>query len=120
MKKLEYIKCRDYLIPALAIGDAKPQKPKSLGKYGRMRLIYLRDFNSDVYNEFLRAGKLQEHLLELNDAAHTRLNCIIDQMMKQEGVTEQLKATDQMRWVQKVIQIRATEDEIVRKELVYA
>ncbi len=104
------------LLPDLTIGEAE-QRP--IGKYGRMRKRYLKEQHSLIYSELLLSGKLYPHLLEIDEACKGRFELFIRQMAEQEGVTEALKAADQMAWVVRMNNIRSRAEEIVLNELVY-
>ena len=91
-----YSQLGDVLLPDLTIGEAE-QKP--IGKYGRMRKRYLKEQHSILYSELLLSGKLYPHLLEIDEACQERMELLTQQMAKQEDVTEKLKSTDQMEWV---------------------
>ncbi len=114
--KITYSQCGDYLIPDLILPEAE-QKP--VGKYGRMRKRYLKEQHSVFYSELLLPGKLHSHLQEINEACEVRMELLTRQMAKQEGVTEALKASDQMEWVRYMNSIRNRAEEIVLSELVY-
>lgn len=107
--KLTYHRCGDYLLPDLAI----PDEPVALGKYGRMRKTYL-------YNALLLSGKLTAHLVGVDAECRERLETLLPQMMRQEGVNEALKARDQMEWVARMNHIQARAEEILLNELIYA
>lgn len=94
MNNLEYIRNGDYLIPNLTLKE-QPQTP--LGKYGRMRKTYLQEYCPALYSHLLLSEKLYPHLLEVDRAANERLNLLMPPMIKAAGITEQLKATEQMR-----------------------
>ena len=111
-----YIQVGDYLIPNLVISEAE-QSP--LGKYGRMRKHYLKEHRPVLYTNLLVTGKLDQHLAEIDMACEEQVELLINQMAKQEGVTETLKATDQMAWVARMNSIRNRAEEIVMNELVY-
>ena len=104
----------DYLLPDLAIKDCL-----SIGKYGRMRKRYLKAHRPASYSNLLLAGKLYQHLSEIDQSCEERMEHIIRQMAKDEGVTEALKAADQMAWVVCMNSIRSRAEEIVLNELVY-
>ena len=112
--KLTYEKCGDYLIPNLI-----PEPEGELRKFGLMRRSYLENHRRGIYSGLLLSGKLKEHLLLIQEQAETRFDLLVEQMAKREGVTEQLKAQDQMPWVRKMNSIRARAEEIVVTELVY-
>ena len=110
-----YIRVGDYYIPNLTL----PEEPRSIGKWGRMHREYLREYKSIQYNCLLQSGKLWTFLADLNEQAQDRLERIIDQMKATEGITEALKASDPMVWVQRINNIRSRVEEIVREELVF-
>ena len=112
-----YTRVGDVLIPNLSIGEAK-QKP--IGKYGRMRKHYLKEEHPAIFSELLLSGKLYPHLLEIDEACEGRMELLVLQMAKREGVTETLKAADQMEWVRRMNSIHIRAEEIVLHELVYA
>jgi len=90
------------------------------GKYGRMRHTYLREHKKAYYTTLLFDGKLVAHLNEIDDAANTQMELITKQMAKTQGITEALKANDQMAWVGAMNNIRNAAEEIVLSEFVYA
>jgi hypothetical protein len=90
------------------------------GKYGRMRHTYLREHKKAYYTTLLFDGKLVAHLNEIDDAANTQMELIIKQMAKSQGVTEALKAKDQMAWVGAMNNIRNVAEEIILNELIYS
>ena len=113
---LTYIRVGDYYIPNLAL-DPEPEKPaRDIDKYGRMRLTYLKQHRRKLYRELVDTGKLQAHLLDINDTANEWL----DRMMlaKAAGVTEELKARDQMAWVGLMNCCKAQVEEIIFAELI--
>ncbi len=113
---LTYIRVGDYYIPNLAL-DPEPEKPaRDIDKYGRMRLTYLKQHRRKLYRELVDTGKLQAHLLDINDTANEWL----DRMMlaKAAGVTEELKARDQMAWVGLMNCCKAQVEEITFAELI--
>ena len=89
------------------------------GKYGRMRHTYLREHKKAYYTTLLFDGKLVAHLNEIDDAANTQMELITKQMVKMQGITEALKAQDQMAWVGATNNIRSAAEEIVLSELIY-
>lgn len=113
---LTYEKCGDYLIPNL-IPDPEPEG--EVRKFGLMRKSYVENHRRGIYSGLLLSGKLKEHLLMIQEQAEERFDLLIDQMAKQEGVTEQLKAQNQMLWVRRMNNIRARAEEIVREEIIY-
>ncbi len=107
----------DYLLPNLMPPDTG-RRP--IGKYGRMRLNYLKEHHRNLYTSLVLNGTLREHLSEIDQSCNERLARIISAMAKQENVTEALKAVDQMEWVRRMNSIRNRAEEIVLTELVYA
>ena len=112
----KYIQCGDYLIPDLGLTE---QEQKPLGKYGRMRREYLEKNRSGLYTRMILDGTLMEHLHEIDDTCQKRLDQMIPQMANAEGVTESLKAKNQMLWVGKMNELRTSAEEILLNELIY-
>ena len=116
MAKLEYEQNGDYMIPMLQM-DEEPEG--TVTKYGLMRQQYLKEHRNAVYTLYLLKGELKAHLLTIQEQAEERVEVLTAQMAKAEGVTEQLKAQDQMLWVQKMNNIHHAAEEIVLNELIY-
>ena len=114
---IQYHKSGDYYLPNLTIED---QETQPIGKYGRMRKRYLKEQHPLLYSELLLSGKLYPHLLEIDEACESRMELLVLQMAKSEGVTEALKAANQMEWVRRMNSIRSRAEEIVLHELVYS
>ncbi len=112
---IHYIRSGDYFIPDLEL----PEETRPIGRWGRMHQEYLNEYNPIQYNCLLLSGKLWTYLADLNEQAQDRLERVIDQMKVSEGITEALKASDPMAWVQRMNNIRASAEGIVRKELIY-
>ena len=89
------------------------------GKYGRMRLTYLREHHEGLYTGLLLSGKLNAHLNEIDEAANAQMELMIKQMAAAQDITEELKARDQMPWVGAMENIRSAVEEIVLHELIY-
>ena len=113
--EMQYIRMGDYFIPDLEL----PQESRPIGRWGRMRREYLREHKPIQYNCLLLSGKLWTYLADLNEQAQDRLDRIIEQMKTAEGITEDLKASDPMAWVQRMNNIRIRAEEIIREELIY-
>lgn len=113
---ITYEKCGNYLIPNL-IPDPEPEG--ELRKFGLMRKSYLENHRRGVYSGLLLSGELKKHLLMVQEQAEEGFDLLVEQMAKQEGVTEQLKAQDQMLWVRRTNNIMARAEEIVREEIIY-
>jgi len=114
--KLEYLRNGDYLIPNLALSE-QPTQP--IGKYGRMRKTYLQEYRPALFNSLLLSEKLYPHLLEIDQTANERLERLMPPLMKAAGITEQLKATDQLKWVGLMNAVKAQVEEIIVTELIY-
>ena len=112
---LTYTQNGDYLIPDLSLSE-QPEKP--LGKYGRMRKAYLKEHHPILYNQLLMSEKLYPHLLEIDETAQSRLEQLMPQLAKDAGATEQLKASDPMRWVGLMNTCKAQAEEILMAELI--
>lgn len=112
---LTYHKEGNYLFPNLAV----PETPK-LGKYGMLRREYLRKHRNGYYTGLQLSGKLDRHLAECDQQAKEMVDHLVFQMVKALGVTEELKAKDQLKWVGMMNSIRASAEEIVLKELIYS
>ena len=111
-----YHQVGDYLIPNLSLPE---ESDYQIGKYGRMRRSYLKEYHPVLYANYLTSGTLHRHLAEIDQACHERMEIVVSAMAKQEGVTESLKAADQMEWVHRMNSIRSRAEEIVLTELVY-
>ena len=112
---MNYIQTGDYQIPDLKLSE-QPEKP--LGKYGRMRKAYLKEHRPILYNQLLMSEKLYPHLIEIDETAQSRLEQLIPQLAKDAGATEQLKASDPMKWVGLMNTCKAQAEEILMAELI--
>ena len=115
MKELTYHRHGDYLIPDLEA----PEAPR-IGKYGTMRHQYLRNHHRGIFDGMLLKGILNAHLEEIDRQANEMMERLTTQMAQREGVTEALKADDQMAWVAAMNNIKNRVEEIVLHELIYA
>lgn len=106
----------DYLIPNLALPNDGDYE---IGKYGRMRLNYLKERRKIFYTNYLMEGTLSKHLSEIDQACNARMEIIVPAMAKQEGATEELKASDQIEWVRRMNGIRNRAEEIILREVVF-
>lgn len=111
-----YRQVGDYFIPNITLPDDGEYQ---IGKYGRMRRSYLKKYRKILYNNYVLEGTLFKHLAEIDQACNERIENIVSAMAKQEGVTEALKAADQIEWVRRMNSIRNCAEEIVLHELVY-
>ena len=111
-----YRQVGDYFIPSITLPDDGEYQ---IGKYGRMRRSYLKEYRKILYNNYVLEGTLFKHLAEIDQIGNERIENIVSAMAKQEGVTEALKAADQIEWVRRMNSIRNRAEEIVLHELVY-
>ena len=107
----------DYYIPCLKLPDEE-QRP--IGVWGQRHLRYLQQHRKALYTELQITGKLNGYLVDLNDQAERMFLELVKQLAAREGVTEQLKAQNQMLWVQRMNNIRDRAIEIVNEDLIYA
>ena len=114
--KIDYRKCGDYYIPNLVISNTKNFK---LGKYGKMRLNYLKTQEKAEYTILLMEDKLSKHLQDIDKIATNRYKLLMKQFAEQENITEALKATNQLEWVCKMNSIKNSVEEIIFNELIY-
>lgn len=117
MNGITYSRVGDYNLPNLTLPR---QKGVSVGKYGLLRRAYLKTHRKIVYTNLLTSGKLYEHLAETEREANDRLETLMKQATEKQGITEALKATDQMAWVGATNNIRQQAEEVIFKELIYA
>ena len=115
MQELTYIRCGDYYIPDIRL----PEENRPIGRWGRMHRDYIKEHNAIRFNDLCLSGELWTYLADLNEQAQSRLELIIEQMKATEGVTESMKATDQMACVGAMNNIRNRAEEIVKSELIY-
>lgn len=114
--KITYHREGDYLIPDLYL----PKQPEGhIGKYGRLKLNYLKNFDIPFYTELLISGALKQHLLNIDEDASNKVNLLIKKFAKDENVNEQLKEHHQMEWIQAMNNIRNRAEEIVLNEIIY-
>ena len=112
---IDYILAGDYYIPDLKL----PEENRPIGRYGRLHREYLKQEHPARYSSLILTGTLWIYLADLNEQAEERLNLIIEQMKAAEGVTEELKARNQLEWVGRMNNIRNRAEEIINSELIY-
>ena len=105
----------DYFLPNLAVPESVP-----VGVWGQRRRRYLREHRKALYNALLLSGKLDSHLADINQQAEDMFSQLVKQMAEHEGITEQLKAKNQMEWVGQMNNIRNRVEEIICNELIFA
>jgi hypothetical protein len=113
---ISYKRHGDYYLLDMAL---PPQKGVQLNRYGRARLRYLKEHKRVLYVNLLTSGKLNEHLSEIQDKALGRFDEVVENMKAVRGITEELKAQDQMAWVGAMNNIRNCAEEIVLREIIY-
>ena len=114
---LWYERIGDYYIPVLTL-SSEEQRP--IGKWGRMHRDYIKEHRPILFNDLILSGHLWVYLVDLNEQAQERLDTIMEQMKAAEGVTEELKRTHQMEWVQRCNNIHNRAEEIILHEMIYA
>lgn len=113
--ELTYRSVNGYLLPNLCVEEMPP-----LGKYGMLRRSYLKQHRSGIHIGMLLSGKLHPHLREIDQQANEMVEQLTAQMARQQNVTEQLKASDPLRWVGMMNSIQAAAEEVVLNDLIYA
>ena len=116
MREISYSRQGEYQLPDLAVVN---EPEVYLGKYGSLRRKYLKEQRYGVFLNFLTQGKLNQHLMEIQEAAQSRMEQIMSEMAKAQNVTEELKAKDQMMWAGMMNSIRQAAEEIILTELIY-
>lgn len=112
---IDYILVGDYYIPDLKL----PEENRPIGRYGRLHREYLKQEHPARYSSLILTGKLWTYLADLNEQAEKRRDLIIEQMKAAEGVTEELKARNQLEWVGRMNNIRNRAEEIIKSEMIY-
>ena len=105
----------DYYLPDLVLREEEP----TYGKYGMLRKQFLKEHRSAKYQYLLLTGKLTEHLNQIDQEVREQVETLMEQMTEKQGVTEELKAQDQMKWVRLMNNIKASAEEIVLKNMIY-
>ena len=113
---LSYTLCGNYYLPDLVLNEEKP----TYGKYGMLRKQFLKEHRPARYQYLLLFGKLTEHLNQMDQEAREQVEMLTEQMLKKQGVNDNLKRQDQMMWVRLMNNIKFSAEEIVLKNMVYA
>ena len=111
-----YIRHGDYLIPCLTLPE---EEQRFIGVWGQRHLRYLKEYRRGVYLNMLTSGRLNDYLADIEEQAQKRFERIVEQMAESEGITEQLKANDQVAWVGEMNNIWSRAREVVNAELIY-
>ena len=114
--ELRYKQSGDYLFPEMGLTE---RERKPVGKFGMMRQQFLWEHRPVLYTQLLLSGKLMDHLREVDSTCRERLELLISQLKQTEGITEQLKAENQLEWVRRMNGIRNRAEEIVLAELIF-
>jgi len=114
---IEYRLVGDYYIPNITI--PKDRRTGDIGKYGRLKLNYMKKYKIPEYTAMLLTNELKSYLVDIEDECKEKLDILIKQMAEQENVTEELKANNQIEWVQKMNNIKSRAEEIILNEVIY-
>ena len=114
---IEYRLVRDYYIPNITIPKAR--RTGNIGKYGRLKLSYMRKYKTPEYTEMLLSNELKSYLLDIEDECKDKLELLIKQMAEKENVTEELKVNNQLEWVARMNNIKNRAEEIILNEIIY-
>ena len=112
---MSYMLHGDYYLPDLVLNEEEP----TYGKYGMLRKQFLKEHRSARYQYLLLTGKLNEHLNQTDQEVREQVEMLMEQMAEKQGVTEELKAQDQMEWVRLMNNIKASAEEMVLREILY-
>lgn len=112
---IEYVLVGDYYFPNIA-----PPEKHNIGKYGMLHEEYIKQHRPGLYSRLILTGKLNDYLYEIDKTCHERIEHIIKDMAKSEGVTEEIKSKNQLKWVGLMNNIKARAEEIIYSEIVYA
>ena len=116
MSEITYTMVGDYNLPNLKLPE---QTEVTLGRWSQMRRTYLKEHHKILYYNLLTSGKLQSHLADVEEEAQALFSRLVKEYAEKEGVTEQLKSADQMKWVQKMNSIRVCVTGSVIRELIF-
>ena len=111
-----YIRHWDYLIPCLTLPE---EEQRFIGVWGQRHKRYLKEYRRGVYVNLLTSGRLNDYLADIEEQAQERFERIVEQMKQAQGITEQLKAENQMEWVGRMNNVQACARESVEKEIIY-
>lgn len=117
MEKITYHKEGDYLIPDLTMDNSC--EDYHIGKYGRLRLNYIKNYKRGLYTELMINGTLSKHLADIENTANERISLIVKKLAEAENVNEALKSCNQLAWVQSMNNIKNRAEEIAYNEIIY-
>jgi len=112
-----FVKVGDYYLPDLAL---PAEEEKSIGVWGQRHLRYLKEYRRVVYFNLLTSGRLNSYLVDIDEQAENMFSRLVKEYADRQGVTEQLKAENQLLWVQRINNIRACVKEVVEREIIYS
>ena len=112
---INYIRSGDYFIPDLKL----PEETRPIGRWGRTHRDYLKKYHPVQFNTLALSGNLWAYLADMNEQAKQRMEALVAQMQSAEGITESLKAADPLDWTQRMNNVTARAEEIIREELIY-
>lgn len=112
-----YIRHGDYFIPNLTLSEEEEQRV--VGVWGQRHLRYLKEYRRGLYLDVLTSGRLNSHLVDIEEQAQERFERLVEQMKQAQGITEQLKVENALEWVGRINNIQACAREIVDKEIIY-
>lgn len=112
---IQYIRSGDYFIPDLKL----PEETRPIGEWGRMYRDYLKEHHPIQFNNLVLSGELWTYLADLNEQAQQRMETLVAQLRSAEGITEALKAAEPIGWTQRMNNIAARAEEVIREELIY-
>ena len=115
-EELTYTQIGEYLYPDLTLPEAEAAP---MGKYGMLRKTYLKEHKPMLYDRLLLAGKLDGHLMDIDSWATEMVDRLTRELAQRNGVDEEMKATDQMAWVQAMNNFKASAEEVVLRQLIY-
>lgn len=113
---IEYVLVGDYYLSNIS----PPEKKHSIGKYGMLHEEYIKQHRHGLYSRLILTGKLNEYLYEIDKTCHERIELMIKDMAQAEGVTEEMKSENQLKWVGLMNNIKARAEEIIFSEIVYS
>ena len=117
-RELTYTQIGEYLYPNLTLPETEEDAP--MGKYGMLHKTYLKENKPMLYDRLLLAGKLDGHLMDIDRRASEMVEQLTKELAQRNGVTEKLKATDQMAWVQAMNNFKTSAEEVVLRQLIYS
>lgn len=115
--ELTYTKHGEYYLPDLVLPE--DTETRTIGIYGERHRRYLKTHRKAVYTQLLTSARLHTYLADFDEQARGRFDLLVKRLAEKEGITEQLRAENQMEWVGKMNNIRASAEEIVLEELIY-